>query len=743
LRVRAWLHNIEATDWGVWLQWITDSQKTISTFFPFTAEYYVAKSDPWTKKQLESHAEIEKIEKISKYISIHDWTKKEVYKVCVNPTKLRETYFDLRKHWDDCLFNADLSLYQHFCFQTGLFPYAYTEIEIKGNRLMPDWTLLEHYTDMEYRSVPFKTLWLQPMFEDPYFLKGRLLALSVRESITNKEERPVVFSDRDEGNMIEECLEYIQKVDPDILFTKGGDTFIPIIAQHAVKAGVSHLRLGRGRRQIGTYVKRPVSKKGHSYMSYGRIYYSQHGVYLDGGRHHYDVGNSFMYKDGNIEGIHELVRLGCSDPQRIARGTIGTTLTAVQMRTAYYRDLLIPARKADAERFRSALSMVADVGGLVFSPIVGFHKNVTEMDFRSMYPSIMVYRNVSPDTIDCTCCQSREDNRVPLTDHHVCLKRTGLVSLALENILKRREYFKSKRKEHKRYDRKQKVLKWLLVTSFGYQGYRNARFGRIEAHEAISAYGRDALTKAQHLAMKHGLEVIAGIVDSLWLKHPAEHRLRSELISDLLKEIEKEVRLPIEHSADYHWIVFLPRRHELTIGVLNRYYGLRTDGSFKVRGIEIRQSSSPIIVKKFQKEALEILAKAKTRKQFQNQLVKVKHLLRRYKERLKGNDIDLEDLIITIHTSRSPEDYINNTHQAIAAKQMARLGVSVEPGMKVNFVILDSKSKDFMKRVKIKQKLTGREKYDITEYNKLLERSFEGLIPPEFNTKKVVLESYL
>ena len=31
-----------------------------------------------------------------------------------------------------------------------------------------------------------------------------------------------------------------------------------------------------------------------------------------------------------------------------------------------------------------------------------------------------------------------------------------------------------------KWDKRQNVLKWLLVTCFGYTGYRNARFGRIE-----------------------------------------------------------------------------------------------------------------------------------------------------------------------------------------------------------------------------------------------------------------------
>ncbi|EMO53823.1 hypothetical protein LEP1GSC172_4439 [Leptospira noguchii] len=30
------------------------------------------------------------------------------------------------------------------------------------------------------------------------------------------------------------------------------------------------------------------------------------------------------------------------------------------------------------------------------------------------------------------------------------------------------------------YEARQSALKWMLVTSFGYLGYRNAKFGRLE-----------------------------------------------------------------------------------------------------------------------------------------------------------------------------------------------------------------------------------------------------------------------
>src|SRR2546426_592256 len=57
-----------------------------------------------------------------------------------------------------------------------------------------------------------------------------------------------------------------------------------------------------------------------------------------------------------------------------------------------------------------------------------------------------------------------------------------------------------------------------VSNSFGYQGYKNARFGRIECHEAINAFARDILVHTMEIAESHGYEVVHGIVDSVWLR---------------------------------------------------------------------------------------------------------------------------------------------------------------------------------------------------------------------------------
>jgi len=450
-----------------------------------------------------------------------------------------------------------------------------------------------------------------------------------------------------------------------------------------------------------------------------------------------------MWKEGDITGIHELVRLSCSDPQRIARGTIGTTLSAVQMRTAYNQKTLIPSRKADAEAFRPAWTMETDVGGLVFSPQVGFHANASEFDFQSMYPNIMVYRNVSPETVNCACCTSNPQQKVPLTNYHVCTKRPGIVSLSLKNILNRRRYYKSKRNIDQECDRRQRVLKWLLVCCFGYQGYRNARFGRIESHETISAYSRHGLTLTQQIVSKYGLEVIAGIVDSIWVKDQSEEPLPLDFTRDLRQEIAEIVDLPVEHEADYHWIIFLPRRHEPEVGVLNRYYGLRKDGTFKIRGIEVRQSSSPPFIKQLQHKMMNNLKHVRTREQFLTASKQAKYLMHQAQQQLATREIPLEELLITMRASRAPEDYVSNARQAIAARQLAKIGLPLEPGMKLTYLNVDVSAKNPFDRIKVDKLITGKEKYDVKEYQKLCKRAYESLIPPEFERKERTLEVFL
>ena len=91
----------------------------------------------------------------------------------------------------------------------------------------------------------------------------------------------------------------------------------------------------------------------------------------------------------------------------------------MQMELAWRDGVLIPEQKAEPEDPKPPDELlVADRGGLVFTPKTGFHANVAELDFVSEYPSIMARFNISPETINCPCCPDAP--RVPELGYRVC-----------------------------------------------------------------------------------------------------------------------------------------------------------------------------------------------------------------------------------------------------------------------------------------------------------------------------------
>ena len=144
-------------------------------------------------------------------------------------------------------------------------------------------------------------------------------------------------------------------------------------------------------------------------MSYGQVLY-QAPDYPLFGRWHIDRANSFWAGHCALDGLLEVARLS-RDPGA-ARGAAldrdGDQLDPARLGMA--RRLPDPVEEEPAGGVEVGWQFIhADRGGLVFQPLTGLHEDVWELDFVSMYPSIMVRENVSPETIGCSCCEPRAD----------------------------------------------------------------------------------------------------------------------------------------------------------------------------------------------------------------------------------------------------------------------------------------------------------------------------------------------
>ncbi|HEX8183227.1 MAG TPA: DNA polymerase domain-containing protein, partial [Blastocatellia bacterium] len=361
-----------------------------------------------------------------------------------------------------------------------------------------------------------------------------------------------------------------------------------------------------------------------------------------------------------------------------------------------------------------------DKGGLVFQPPIGAFERVAEIDFASMYPAIMVRHNISPETVLCSCC---ENSVVPEAGYNICEKRRGLISRTLEPLLERRRLYKKLITECKRaaerdvYKSRQTAIKWMLVSCFGYLGYKNARFGRIEAHEAVTAFGREKLLEAKEIVEARGFRVLHAITDSLWMKREGATR---EDVRALCEEITRATGIEMSLEGIYSWIIFLPSKVNSNRSVACRYYGVFDDGRLKLRGLACRRSDTPQFIKEVQWELLEIVAKATTLGERLGLLDEAAAVLRRRVGELERGEVDPQKLLIKRTLTKEVDAYTVDTRTALAARQLKSAGVKVHPGERAHYVIKNARAKDKSKRVEAEEFATG-SAYDVEEYIKLLE----------------------
>jgi DNA polymerase-2 len=358
---------------------------------------------------------------------------------------------------------------------------------------------------------------------------------------------------------------------------------------------------------------------------------------------------------------------------------------------------------------------------------LGFYEEVAELDFASMYPALMARYNISPETIHCKCCRH---DVVPEIGHPLCTKRRGLVPRFLEPFLAKRAEYKRLKKAatdpalKKRYDDRQSALKWGLVATFGYQGYQNARFGKIEANEATDSYLQEKLLLAKERVEAEGFEMIHAIADSLWLKKPGTTELE---YAALAESISKVCEIPIAFGGIYRWVLFPPSKSDPDL-VPNRYLGVFRSGDVKLRGIEARRGDTAPFIRTAQIKMIEILSQARNRKEYMALLPKVEEILSAYQVRLKTGHVSFWELAISKTISQSPEAYREESLTAIVAKELTGRGIRLSPGQSISYVITDSKAKIKSDRARALGFLDGSWRYDTKKYESLLKEAAEFLI---------------
>ncbi|OPY53540.1 MAG: DNA polymerase 1 [Methanosaeta sp. PtaU1.Bin112] len=552
------------------------------------------------------------------------------------------------------LYNVDVRHDQRYLAEHDLFPCGDGE----DSRFSPDF------------AVPLTSLKMQ-LFGDPS-QPGNISinCIEIQNGRKRRLEGP-------EGAVISDLLDLIKAHDPDLILCPHADTWIPLIVRKARRYGLESTISRSG------FFKTMTSR---SYWSYGKISHKE-GALIPEGRILIDTARSFVFAESGLKGVLMASRLSGLSPNLTARFTPGTLISSYEVFEALRRGIAVPFRKRDAEDHRNICELrTCDKGGMIFQPAPGYYEAVHQIDFTSLYPSIIVKHNLSPETI-----------RDP--------ERKGFLSTVISPLLNLRIETKRRKKVSPEYAGVDCVLKWMLVTCFGYTGYRNAKFGQIQVHEQITGISRELLMLVKERAEGMDFQVLHGIVDCLWVI--------GEPIAVFKEAVEKETGILTEVDS-YDWIIFLPM--EDGFGAYNRYFGRLDTGNMKIRGVMARKADTPEYVRRMQKELFAVMAGARSREELRKLEPEAIEVHRRYLEELVEADVDIQELVI--HRRVSSLRYSRRCAEASAAAAHLKQGIALAPGMEIGYVVKDAK------RWEVEPDRIASE-FDADYYRRLLKKAWE------------------
>ncbi|MGQ0795664.1 MAG: DNA polymerase domain-containing protein [Nitrosopumilaceae archaeon] len=699
--------------------WIKN-KKTFRIEKEWTPFLYVASSkhklDALLKNQriLEFVKYIEWVDRIEK---VSDLNTSKVLKLTVKDSsylvRLAKTIEGVDSFGIYRLYNVDIPPEQTYLYEHDLYPLAKYEIQ-------DTWKELSDIEETDYKLPAFSKIRLKVNARNTQKLA------TFSDKIKSIQIDKTILESDSEEKMILDCVDMIQDIDPDYIITEKGDSWdLPFLAQRAHENQVSdRLVLGREKNHP---ISRP-KRDGTSYFSYGQIHFKPTATKLLG-RIHLDMSNCTLWKDEiSIQGVYEVARTCRLPIQTAARASIGKCMSSIQFYNATKRGLLIPWKPIVSEIVKNRMDLlIGDRGGLILEPLIGVHENVGEVDFASLFGNIMLKKNISAETIDCKCCPD-SNNIVPDLGYHIC-NRKGIVPQSLKLLLDKRQKYTEliettkDKKKLETYKERKAALKWILVTSFGYLGFNNAKFGRIDAHMAVCAFARNLLLQAIKISEKNGFKVLHGIVDSLWIHK--KNATRSDY-DDIRNKIAEETGFDLSLDV-YNWIVFLPSKENKIVPVPNRYFGSNQNHELKLRGIETRRHDTPEFFNQCQHEILNLFASCKGVNEIKRAISEARGIQERYRERLLRHKVPLDDLVFTNRVTRGTGEHKSNTIQADAVNQLKWAGRTISPGQKIRYVINDY-TRRISKRV-VPIEIAG-SNYDAKRYSELLDECCKSILEP-------------
>ncbi|MCJ7562378.1 MAG: DNA polymerase II, partial [Thermoplasmata archaeon] len=358
----------------------------------------------------------------------------------------------------------------------------------------------------------------------------------------------------------------------------------------------------------------------------------------------------------------------------VVNGTTSQLIDSILIRLADENNIAVPMTSRnydDAEMIE---------GGYVHDITPGLHHWVLTLDFRSMYPSTIISKNICFTTL-------HPDGSIVSPSGARFLdksERVGLLPRILENLMAERAATKKAMKdaetaeEKDYYDGLQDAIKILMNSFYGVLASSFYRFTDPSIGASITSFAREATKELIKKLESESLTVIYSDTDSVFFLSPQQNLEGSIKFGQQIAERFSKGGMVLEFEK-----IMEPF---FSHGVKKRYVGRmvwpRTE--LVVRGYEMRRSDSFDL----QSEALQMVLE----KVLDGDNEGAVEYTRKVIDDLLAGNVDPSRLVIS-RTVRDFASYKSSDRMVNvrAAKKLQEMGYEFQPGMKVSWVVIDGR----------------------------------------------------
>lgn len=344
-------------------------------------------------------------------------------------------------------------------------------------------------------------------------------------------------------------------------------------------------------------------------------------------------------------------------------------------------------------------------GGYVHDVEAGLHPWVAILDFKSMYPSIMIGKNICYTTRigEGSTDQPVDGEEIYTSPTGAKFRnengRRGMVPTLLEDLMSQRDVHKAGMRNanddaiHSYHDQMQYAVKILMNSFYGVFASGFYRFTHRDLGSSITAWARQNIKKIIHKLGEEGHHVVYSDTDSIFVKTPVEGvenpreamiefgHSTAERFSEASAELEFETGLSVffSHGAKKRYVgqVVWPKEKMMIKGYETQRtdsFRYLTDGMKQMFGYVLSDDSEAAITL-----AIETIAAAKDGNVPVRDLIMSKSCKGRWDKKRAKWDFSSD--------YSNPDSMI----QVRAARALIDKGLPFTPGMKIAYIVTNAR----------------------------------------------------